>query len=129
MHLITAATSKLVATCATSMSSQGATYPCSGLCQRRKCYALAAWPSFSSGCCAQLSKIGGLATQMPVVSVPGASEPLCRAPQMVEGTTFIYAQPGRARELATILESMPMSVRKRAPRLWTLDPRSRVCLV
>ena len=49
---------------------------------------------------------------MPVVSVPGVSEPLCRAPQTVEGTTFIHAQPGRARELATILESMPMSVRK-----------------
>ena len=58
-----------------------------------------------------MPKISAMATQMPVVSVPGASEPLCRAPQTVEGTTFIHAQPGRARELATILESMPMSVR------------------
>ena len=80
------------------------------------------WLSFSPEVCAQLPRISALAKQMPVVSVPGASEPLCRAPQTVEGTTFIYAQPGRARELATILESMPMSVRKGVPRLWTSNP-------
>lgn len=82
-----------------------------GPCHWRGCNALASWLSFSSKCCAQLPRIGALATRMPVVSVAGASEPLCRAPQTVEGTTFIHAQPGRARELATILESMPMSVR------------------
>jgi len=40
-----------------------------------------------------------------------AGGPLCRAPQTVEGTTFIYARPGRSNELATLLESHPMSVR------------------
>ena len=44
----------------------------------------------------------------------GNAGPLCRAPQMVEGTTFITARPGRANELATLLESHPMSVRGRA---------------
>ena len=54
--------------------------------------------------------IGAPAMQMPFVALPGASEPLCRAPQTVELTTLIHARPNRARELATLLESMPMSV-------------------
>ena len=46
-----------------------------------------------------------------VSAAADAAGPLCRAPQTVEGTTFIVAQPGKARELATMLESHPMLVR------------------
>ena len=97
---------------------------CRGPFHRHARNALASWLSSPSTCCPQIPKIGGaFTTQMPVVSVPGASEPLCRAPQTVEGTTFIHAQPGRARELATILESMPMSVREslRTPKTLSLS--------
>ena len=46
-----------------------------------------------------------------VSAAADAAGPLCRAPQTVEGTTFLTARPGAARELATMLESHPMLVR------------------
>lgn len=59
---------------------------------------------------------GSAAPPTPVPSVvsvaPDAARPLCSAPQTVEGSTFVVARPGRARELATMLESHPMLARK-----------------
>ncbi|KAK9822187.1 hypothetical protein WJX81_008406 [Elliptochloris bilobata] len=53
-----------------------------------------------------------LGTGKTPAALPDGAGPLCRAPQTVEGTTFIYARPGRGRELATLLESHPMSARR-----------------
>ena len=70
----------------------------------------------ASLCCVQIKGFGSAAAPTPVPAVqraaPDAAGPLCSAPQTVEGSTFIVARPGRARELATMLESHPMLVRK-----------------
>ncbi len=71
-------------------------------------------PSFADEMGASLgSRPGGGMTGGPAAGLAfgSAGGPLCRAPQTVEGTTFIYARHGRSNELATLLESHPMSVR------------------